>query len=418
MNKFFSNEAFEVMHNRNFRLFMAYRFLMTSATLMQSVVVGWLLYNITKSVLSLGMIGLTEVIPQVSIALFAGHFVDIWDRKRIIFYTTFLLLLGSAILIIYSLPSFNFHQLFGVAPIFITIFLTGLTRGILMPAHTALLGQLVPRKLLTGAATWSGTVWQVGAVTGPALGGLVYGFFGVVAALSLVFFFYLVCTILLLFIKSPGKVVVPAGSTEGIFARMKEGIHYVFNSQALLGAFTLDMFAVLFGGAVAMLPVFASDILKVGPEGLGILRACPAIGAILMSVVLTFYPPVKHSGPLLLFSVFGFGLSIIVFALSKNFYLSGFVLFLSGVFDDVSVVIRASILQIFTSDEMKGRVAAVNSIFIGSSNELGAFESGVAAGMMGLIPSVVFGGVMTLLVVTFAAVKSPTLRRLQLKIHE
>ena len=415
MSKFFSNEAFEVMHNRNFRLFMAYRFLMTSATLMQSVVVGWLLYNITKSVLSLGMIGLTEVIPQVSIALFAGHFVDIWDRKRIIFYTTFLLLFGSAILIVYSLPSFNFYQLLGVTPIFITIFLTGLTRGILMPAHTALLGQLVPRKLLTGAATWSGTVWQVGAVTGPALGGLVYGFFGVVAALTLVFFFYLVCTILLLFIKSPGKVIVSAGSTEGIFARMKEGIHYVFNSQALLGAFTLDMFAVLFGGAVAMLPVFASDILKVGPEGLGILRACPAIGAILMSVILTFYPPVKHSGPLLLFSVFGFGLSIVVFALSKNFYLSAFVLFLSGVFDDVSVVIRASILQIFTSDEMKGRVAAVNSIFIGSSNELGAFESGVAARLMGLVPSVVFGGVMTLLVVTFAAVKSPTLRKLNLK---
>ena len=418
MKRIFSNEAFEVMHIRNFRLFMIYRFLMTSATLMQSVVVGWLLYNITKSVLSLGMIGLTEVIPQVSIALFAGHFVDIWDRKRIIFYTTFLLLLGSAILIVYSLPAFDFHQLFGVAPIFMTIFLTGLTRGILMPAHTALLGQLVPRKLLTGAATWSGTVWQVGAVTGPALGGLVYGFFGVIPALVLVFLFYLACVLLLLFIKSPGKVVVPEGSTEGIFARMKEGIHYVFNSQALLGAFTLDMFAVLFGGAVAMLPVFASDILKVGPEGLGILRACPAIGAILMSVVLTFNPPVKHSGKLLFVSVFCFGLMMIVFALSKNFYLSAFVLFLSGVFDDVSVVIRASILQIFTSDEMKGRVAAVNSIFIGSSNELGAFESGVAAGIMGLIPSVVFGGVMTLLVVTFAAVKSPTLRRLQLKINE
>jgi len=418
MKRIFSNEAFEVMHIRNFRLFMAYRFLMTSATLMQSVVVGWLLYNITKSVLSLGMIGLTEVIPQVGIALFAGHFVDIWDRKRIIFYTTFLLLLGSAILIVYSLPAFDFHQLLGVTPIFITIFLTGFTRGILMPAHTALLGQLVPRKLLTGAATWSGTVWQLGAVTGPALGGLVYGFFGVIPALILVFLFYLACVLLLLFIKSPGKVVVPEGSTEGIFARMKEGIHYVFNSQALLGAFTLDMFAVLFGGAVAMLPVFASDVLKVGPEGLGILRACPAIGAILMSVVLTFNPPVKHSGTLLFFSVFGFGLMMIVFALSKNFYLSALVLFLSGVFDDVSVVIRASILQIFTSDEMKGRVAAVNSIFIGSSNELGAFESGVAARIMGLTPSVVFGGVMTLLVVTFAAVKSPTLRRLQLKINE
>ncbi|MCK9639195.1 MAG: MFS transporter [Prolixibacteraceae bacterium] len=418
MKKIFSNEAFEVMHIRDFRLFMVFRFLLTSATLMQSVVVGWLLYDITKSVLSLGMIGLTEVIPQVGIALFAGHFVDIWDRKKIIFYTTFLLLLGSLILAVYSLPSYDFHQLLGVWPIYLTIFLTGLSRGILMPANTALLGQLVPRRLLTGAATWSSTTWQVGAVTGPALGGLVYGFFGVLPALSLVFFIYLTCTMLLLFIKSPGKVVVPEGSAEGIFARMKEGIHYVFNSQILLGAFALDMFAVLFGGAVAMLPVFASDILKVGPEGLGILRACPAIGAIVMSIVLTFNPPVKNSGKLLLYSIFGFGISMIVFALSKNFYLSTFVLFLSGVFDDVSVIIRASILQIFTSDEMKGRVAAVNSIFIGSSNELGAFESGVAAGLMGLVPSVIFGGAMTLLVVAFAAVKSPALRNLKLRIKD
>ena len=175
------------------------------------------------------------------------------------------------------------------------------------------------------------------------------------------------------------------------------------------------MFAVLFGGAVAMLPVFASDILKVGPEGLGFLRACPAIGAILMSVILTFKPPVTRSGPQLLYSVFGFGVSIIVFALSTNFILSAFCLFMSGVFDNVSVIVRASILQIFTSDEMKGRVAAVNSIFIGSSNELGAFESGVAARFMGLIPSVVFGGVMTLLIVSFAAWKSPALRNLSLK---
>ncbi len=418
MKKIFSNEAFEVMHIRNFRLFMAYRFMMTSATLMQSVVVGWLLYDITKSVLSLGMIGLTEVIPQVSIALFAGHFVDIWDRKKIIFYTTFLLLLGSLILAVYSMPSYDFHQVLGVWPIYLTIFLTGLSRGILMPANTALLGQLVPRRLLTGAATWSSTMWQVGAVTGPALGGLVYGFFGVLPALSLVFFIYLTCTMLLLFIKSPGKMVIPEGSTEGIFARMKEGIHYVFNNQILLGAFTLDMFAVLFGGAVAMLPVFASDVLKVGPEGLGILRACPAVGAIAMSIVLTFNPPVKNSGKLLLYSIFGFGVSMIVFALSKSFYLSSFVLFLSGAFDDVSVIIRASILQIFTSDEMKGRVAAVNSIFIGSSNELGAFESGVAAGLMGLVPSVIFGGVMTLFVVAFAAVKSPALRNLKLRIKD
>jgi hypothetical protein len=183
----------------------------------------------------------------------------------------------------------------------------------------------------------------------------------------------------------------------------------------LLGAFALDMFAVLFGGAVAMLPVFASDILKVGPEGLGILRACPAIGAILMSVLLTFRPPVHRSGVLMLWSVAGFGICMIVFALSKNFYLSGTCLLLSGVFDNVSVVVRSSILQLFTSDEMKGRVAAVNSIFVGSSNELGAFESGAAASAMGLIPSVVFGGVMTLIIVAIAAKTAPSLRRLSLR---
>jgi len=415
MKKFLTGEAFEVVHNRNFRLFLIYRFLMTAATLMQSVIVGWQLYNITKDVLSLGMIGLTEVIPQVSIALFAGHYVDIWDRKKIIFYTTFLLLIGSALLFFYSIPSLNMHQLLGIAPIFVTIFITGLVRGILMPANTALLGQLVRREQLTAAATWSSTTWHIAAVTGPALGGLVYGFFGIIPAYALVFTFYLFCSVILLFIKNPGKVVQIAGAAEGIFIRIQEGIFYVFRNKVLLSAFALDMFAVLFGGAVAMLPVFASDILMVGPEGLGFLRACPAIGAILMSVILTFKPPVTRSGPQLLYSVFGFGVSIIVFALSTNFILSAFCLFMSGVFDNVSVIVRASILQIFTSDEMKGRVAAVNSIFIGSSNELGAFESGVAARFMGLIPSVVFGGVMTLLIVSFAAWKSPALRNLSLK---
>ncbi len=415
MNKILSGEAFDVIRYRNFKLFLAYRFMMTVATLMQSVIVGWQLYNITKNVLSLGMIGLTEVIPQVSIALIAGHFVDIWDRKKIIFYTSFLLLIGSSLLTVYSIPTLNIQQLWGVAPIFVTIFITGLVRGIVMPANTALIGQLVPRELLTAASTWSSTVWHIAAVTGPAMGGLVYGFFGIVPAYTLVFVFYLLCSVFLLFIKSPGKVTMVTGAAEGMIDRIKEGVFYVFRNKVLLNAFALDMFAVFFGGAVALLPVFASDILNVGPEGLGFLRACPAIGAILMSVILTFKPPVSRSGSQLLYSVFGFGVCMIVFAFSTSFLLSAFCLFLSGVFDNVSVIIRASILQIFTSDEMKGRVAAVNSIFIGSSNELGAFESGFAARFMGLIPSVVFGGVMTLLIVSFTAWKSPTLRNLALK---
>lgn len=415
MSRFFSNEAFAAIRIRNFRLFLAYRFFMTSATLMQAVIVGWQLYDMTKNPLSLGMIGLTEVIPQVAIALFAGHFVDIWDRKKIMARTSLLLLLGSGILLASSANLQGIPFLKGVTPIFVTIFLVGLTRGILMPAHTALLGQLVPRELLTGAATWGSTAWQVAAVTGPALGGLMYGFFGIVPAYLLVFSFFLICVIILSFIKSPGKVVRETRNEDRIFASIGEGVRYVFKNQVLLGAFSLDMFAVLFGGAVAMLPVFASDILKVGPQGLGILRACPAIGAILMSVFLTFYPPLKHSGRQMLYSVAGFGLCMIVFAVSANFYLSAACLFLSGSFDFVSVVVRSSILQLFTADEMKGRVSSVNSIFIGSSNELGAFESGAAASLMGLVPSVIFGGAMTLVVVSVAALSAPKLRNLSLR---
>jgi MFS family permease len=415
MSRFFSNEAFAAIRIRNFRLFLAYRFFMSAAVLMQAVIVGWQLYDITKNPLSLGMIGLTEVIPQVGIALFAGHFIDIWDRKQIIFRTSFILLIGSALLLGSSIDSGATGFLQGTLPIFVTVFLVGLTRGILMPAHTALLGQLVPRELLTGAATWGSTAWQVAAVTGPALGGLMYGFFGIVPAYILAFTFFLTCVILIFSIKSPGEVVQSPDRDSRIFASIGEGIRYVFKNQVLLGAFTLDMFAVLFGGAVAMLPVFASDILKIGPEGLGVLRSCPAIGAIIMSVVLTFYPPVKHSGRLMLYSVAGFGICMIVFAISKDFYLSAACLLLSGSFDFVSVVIRGTILQLFTADEMKGRVSSVNSIFIGSSNELGAFESGTAASLMGLVPSVVFGGVMTLIVVTVASFSAPKLRNLSLK---
>jgi MFS family permease len=382
---------------------------------MQAVIVGWQLYDITKDPLSLGMIGLTEVIPQVSIALFAGHFVDLWNRKKIIFRTSFLLLLGSAILLSSSTDHHLISFLKGTMPIFVTVFLVGLVRGILMPAHNALLGQLVPRELLTGAATWGSTVWQVAAVTGPAVGGLMYGFFGVVAAYLLVFSFFLTCVVLIFFIKSPGRVKRETTKEETIFESIGSGIKYVFRKQELLGAFSLDMFAVLFGGAVAMLPVFASDILNVGPQGLGVLRACPAIGAILMSVYLTFNPPVGRSGRMLLTSVAGFGVCMIVFAISKNFYLSAASLLLSGALDFVSVVVRGSILQLFTSDEMKGRVSAVNSIFIGSSNELGAFESGTTASLMGLVPSVVFGGAMTLLVVGIATASAPKLWNLSLR---
>jgi len=413
MKPLFSGKAFAVIHVKNFRFYLFYRNFMTMAALMQSVIVGWQVYDLTHNVLWLGFIGLVEVIPQVSISLFAGHYIDIWNRRKIINYTTLLLILGSLILLIYSTNAAYFSARFGVFPIFITIFLTGLARGIISPAQVALLGQLVPRNLYANAATWNSANWQVAAVMGPAIGGLIYGFWGIIPAYSLVLGLNVLSFFMIMLLKVDKHEVIE--TAEGVFTRIRSGIDFVFKTPELLGAFTLDMFAVLFGGAVAMLPVFASDILLVGPQGLGLLRACPAIGATLMAFVLMFRPPMKDTGKMLFLSVIGFGICMIGFGLSTSFLLSGFILILSGAFDNISVVIRGTILQLYTPDDMRGRVASVNSIFIGSSNELGAFESGVTAKLMGLVPSVVFGGFMTLAVV-FTTIKiNKPLRKLSLK---
>ncbi len=412
----FRSDAFTAVRNSNFRYFLGYRFFMTMATLMQSVIVSWHMYFLTKNVLWLGMIGLVEVIPQISISLFAGHYIDLWNRKKIVRNSTLILLLGSSILTLYSIESFHSYQHLGIWPIFVTIFLTGLSRGILMPAHTALLGQLVDKKDYANAATWSSANWQIGAVMGPAIGGLIYGFSTITVAYCSILAIYVISLYMIsrVQIKHIIRTVQTAGE-EDIFSRIREGIRFVMKSPELLGAFSLDMFAVLFGGAVAMLPVFASDILHVGPEGLGFLRACPALGAIMMSFYLMFNPPVKNSGTTLLLAVSAFGLCMIGFAFSHIFWLSALLLLLSGLFDNVSVVIRGTILQLYTPEHMRGRVASVNSIFIGSSNELGAFESGMTAKLMGLVPSVAFGGIMTLIVVASTTKINPVLRKLSLK---
>ena len=413
MKKWFSGEAFAAMHIKNFRFYLFFRIFLTMAALMQSVIVGWQIYDLSHNVLWLGFIGLTEVIPQVCVSLFAGHFIDLYNRRKIINYTTLLLILGATILLIYSTNAAYFSAKYGLYPVFFTIFLTGFARGIISPAQVALMGQLVPRNLYPNASTWNSANWQVAAVLGPAIGGLVYGFWGIIPAYSFVLGFYTLSFFMIMFVKSGRHEVI--ATTEGVFVRIKSGIDFVFKTPELLGAFALDMFAVLFGGAVAMLPVFASDILLVGPQGLGLLRACPAIGASLMAFVLMFKPPVNRTGKVLFISVVGFGLCMIGFALSKSFIISGIMLLMSGAFDNVSVVIRGTILQLFTPDEMRGRVASVNSIFIGSSNELGAFESGVAAKILGLVPSVLFGGFMTLAVVFTTAKVNKPLRKLSLK---
>jgi len=406
------HDAYAVMRISEFRRFLLARFFLTLGVQMQSVVVGWQVYEITKDAFSLGLIGLSEAIPFLSIALIGGHYADIYNRKKIILTCVSLYLLGATSLLVLN---YNFSAIltsFGILPIYIIIFMTGFSRGFLFPATSAFMAQIVPRELYGNSSTWNSTIWHIAAVSGPAIGGLIYGFAGINIAYSTV-----VCCVILSILFFSGikrKPIIPKDKIETIGQSLKTGLKFVFKNQIILGALSLDMFAVLFGGAVAMLPVFAAEVLKVGPEGLGFLRAAPASGAIIMALILAYYPPLKKAGRNLMIGVTGFGLCIVLFALSDYFYLSLFLLFMTGVFDNISVIIRATIIQLLTPDNMRGRVSAVNSLFVGSSNEIGSFESGLAAKLLGLIPSVIFGGSMTLLIASFTAIKAPKLRNLNL----
>lgn len=407
-----STDAFAALKVREFSYFLSFRFFVTIATLMQSVIVGWQVYELTHNPLDLGLIGLAEAIPAICIALFAGHIADKYNRKTIILIALLTFLAGVLMLIACSIKQFGILQKLGVWPIFMIVGFGGFARGFIYPSAMGLMAQIVPRSLYANSATWNSVLWHIGAVTGPAIGGLIYGFKGVEAAYFGVFFFTIVALLMMIPIKK--KPIILSEKVETLKERLLTGLRFVFSNQVMLGAMSLDMFAVLFGGAVAMLPVFANEVLHVGPEGLGILRAAPAVGSICMSFFLAYYPPLKHAGKSLLFGVTGFGVSIILFALSTNFYLSLILLMFSGMFDNISVVIRQTIMQLMTPDDVRGRVASVNSIFIGSSNEIGSFESGLAASLMGLIPSVIFGGAMTLMVVSVTALIAPVLRKLNL----
>ncbi len=385
---------------------------MMLATQMQAVIVGWQIYEITKDPFSLGLIGLAEAIPSLTVSLYAGHLVDRSDRKKIISLSSAILLICSGSLLIISanisevLISNKIYLIYGV------IFLSGIARGFLSPANFAFVAQLIPRELLPKAISWSTTNWQIGVIAGPAIGGLLYGFFGIVTSYSADVFLMIVSIFFILIIKK--KPLPVFSETESMKESIKAGVKFVFNNKFILSVITLDLFAVLFGGATALLPVFAAEILKVGPEGLGYLRAAPAVGAVILGLIMAKKPLTHNAGRNLIVTVLGFGLSMIVFGVSTNFYLSMFALAASGAFDQVSVVIRALIVQLETPENLKGRVSSVESIFIGSSNEIGAFESGLAAKLLGTVPSVVFGGCMTLIVVVLVALKFPQLRKLKL----
>lgn len=387
--------------------------MLTLALQIQFVVLSWQVYEITHDPLSLGLLGLAEAIPAVGLALYGGYVSDRNDRRTILVRVIALQLVVSVALLCVSYYYTHDHALTRATPFYIIMFFVGTLRSFYSPAQFPLMTQVVPREAYANSSAWNSTFWHIGVVAGSAGGGIMLSMIGKNYS-------YAVVLILILFSiiqmwRIPKQPVQGSIKTETMNESIREGLRFVFKNQPVFGALTLDLVAVLFGGAVAMLPVFASDVLHVGETGFGLLRAAPFAGSVLMALYMTKHPPMKNAGKKLLFCVAAFSVCMIAFALSSNFYLSMFILALSGAFDNVSVVVRSTILQYLCPDDMRGRVSSVSTMFISSSNELGAFESGFAAKLMGLIPSVIFGGVVAVASVGAAAKWLPELRKLDLK---
>jgi MFS family permease len=405
-------DAYAALRISAFRNFQLSRFLLTFAVQMAETIVAWKVYELTHDKLALGLLGLSEALPFIVTSFYGGHAADTFNRYKIARRTILGIALCFAAIGLIMSGNATLFKMYGALPIYLIIGISGIIRGFMGPAYQSIFPQLIPRELYSNAATWGSNTWQTAAVVGPALGGVIYGFtniefsFAFAVTLMLISFF--------IFLRVPIKETPPKEKTETLYQSLTAGLRFVFNKQVMLSAISLDLFAVLFGGAVALLPVFASDILHVGPQGLGLLRASPFLGSVVMGFFLAYNPPTHNAGRNLLVAVTGFGLATIGFALSESFALSFLMLFLTGACDNVSVVIRQTILQTLTPDNMRGRVSAVNQIFISSSNEIGAFESGLAAKLMGTIPSVIFGGCMTLVVVTATFVFAPQMRKLKM----
>ncbi|MCB0380603.1 MAG: MFS transporter [Flavobacteriales bacterium] len=411
-------DPYAALRFREFNIFLIVRFALVFAWSMQFIVIEWEVYSLTKDPLSLGLIGLMEVIPAVSFALLAGHIVDQKEKRGMLMWCIlgFIMVCLGMFLITNATIQQLFEQNTIVWIIYFLVFFGGLVRSFISPTVFSLFAQVIPKNVYSNAATWSSSVWQIGSVLGPMIAGFSILWLGVNWSMFVVFVFALIALIGLTQIEK--KPILNTKIGEPIGKSLKEGIKFVYNTKEILGAITLDMVAVLFGGAIALLPIYAQDILQVGSKGFGVLRAAPAVGSFLTIITVAYFPLTKQAGIKLLVSIFGFGLSIILFGVSTIFWISLIALFLSGVFDGVSVVIRQTILQLKTPDNMRGRVAAVNSMFVGSSNELGAFESGVAAKLLGTVRSVVFGGTMTILIVVSTGIFSPKLRKLDLTEEE
>jgi MFS family permease len=412
-----SPAALEIFRIRDFRLFIAVRLLLTLAVQMQfATIYLQIYYEYTDNELVLGLIGLAEAIPFILTSLFSGHYVDIVIKKKILLAGTFMLMVGAVVLYLNAAPFALLLRSAGIGALFAVVFLFGIIRSFLGATTNPFLSQLVPRTSYAQSATWNSTAWHTGAILGPVISGVIYGSGGsfnaapchLIEAILL-----LICILLILRIDNRG---VPAGNgqNETIINSIKTGMRFVYRNKMVFSAISLDLFAVLFGGAVVLIPAFTDKVLHLGPEAIGLLRTSPAIGAVASAFVMAAYPPARKAGIALLWSVAAFGLFTILFAFSTSYWLAFGALLMTGSFDNVSVVVRHTILQLMTPDNMRGRVSAINNIFVGSSNEIGAFESGVAARLMGLVPSIAFGGVMTILTVLGINRLNPNLRKLDI----
>ncbi|MBC7865203.1 MAG: MFS transporter [Bacteroidia bacterium] len=391
----------------DFRNFIVARFFLVVAIQMQMTTIGLQVYyeylqgyKKEEAAFILGLIGLCEAIPFIINSFYSGHVADNFSRKKIILISTFVLFLGTVYLILFCNGTFPALKFFGYWSLFVVVFLLGIVRAFLAASTSAFMSQLVPRNLYTNSTTINSGMWHIAAILGPVFAALIYGFRDGHNAITT----YIINALFLLiaftfFVLIKNKPMPERKKDETVLQSLKVGLSFVFRKKMLLSALSLDLFAVLFGGAVAILPVFNAEILHAGPAAFGLLRTAPAIGAVIMAIFLALRPPAKNAGKLLLFSVIMFGLFTIAFALCTNFWLAFVMLFFTGAFDNISVVIRHTILQLMTPDEMRGRVSAVNGIFIGSSNEIGGFESGLAAKLFGLVPSVIIGGCAVIAVV-------------------
>lgn len=403
--------------SRSFTELMLYRVCLTLSYQILAVTVGWHIYEITKDPISLGLIGLAEVVPYFCSALFAGHAVDVMSKRRIAIFGCLIHAVIAAFLVLVSM---NKLAILGVQAswfIYFGIGLAGLARAFLRPTYQVLFAQVLARDQFARGSAIGTVIFQVSQIAGPAIGGVLIAWSGLISAYLASGLFALCGVVSLFFLNI--REELPAEKSQPVWQGIAQGLRFVISKQLMLAAMALDMFAVLFGGAVSMLPAFIDEILQGSPENLGILRAAPALGSALIGIWLARMPIDRHAGKLMLIAVGGFGLAVIAFGVSTSLWFAALCLLFTGVFDGVSVVVRSTVFQLITPDNMRGRVSAINGIFIGSSNEIGALESGLAASMMGLSASIVFGGVMTVFVVIVCWYAAPQLRNLHIhQLHQ